>query len=154
MAREPFDDAYFVRREGTGEQMLSDRARCSNEALGMGSTAAAYSDPEYGALSAMGQELDSEQLHDGGLRKRFYHAVFVECMKKRGWTPQDPTREEARAIGHASIRRPEALDAWIKDHEPPLPAPAPAAQGSTTPASAVKETSAAPAPVTGAPAAH
>jgi hypothetical protein len=131
LAREPFDDAFFVRRDGTGAQMLKDRAQCSDEAQNLGSTAAAYSDPEYGALSAMGQELDADQLHDGGLRKRLYRAVFVDCMKKRGWTPLDPTPEEARSIGHASLKRTEALDAWIKAHEPPAPA---VAQASATPA--------------------
>jgi hypothetical protein len=150
-AREPFDDVYFVRHGGVGADMLKDRAACSYQAQNLGSTAAAYSDPEYGALSAMSQELDSDALHDDGLRKRLYRAVFVDCMKRRGWAQLDPTPDEARSIGHASQRHPEALDAWIKTHEPPAPAPAPApapppAHPAPAPAATVPASSASPTP--------
>ena len=121
LAREPFEDAFFVRHGASGVDMLKDRATCITSALDIGSSASAYTDPAYGALNAMSHELDADALHDGGLRKRLYHAVFVDCMKRQGWTPLDPTPEDARAIGHASIRHPEALDAWLKAHEPAAP---------------------------------
>ncbi len=145
LAGEPFDGAFFVRHGGTGAAMLQDRADCSTEALSLGSTAAAYSDPNYGPLAAMGQALDSDALHEGGLHKRLRHAVFADCMKRRGWSPLDPDRDEARAVNRANLRHPEALDAWIKAHEPPeviaaAPAPPPpppaVAAPSTPPANA------------------
>ena len=139
LAREPFDGAYFVRHGGTAAAMLQDRDDCSREALSLGGTASAYSDPNYGPLAAMGQALDSDALHEGGLHKRLRHAVFADCMKRRGWSPLDPDRDEAKAVNRASLRHPEALDAWLKAHEPPdvaaaPPTPAPAVAASSAPA--------------------
>lgn len=133
LAREPFDGAFFVRHGGTGAAMLQDRGECSREALNLGGTAAAYSDPNYGAITAMGQSLDSDALHDAGLHKRLVHAVFADCMKRRGWIPLDPDRTEAKAVNRASPGHPQALDAWIKAHEPPE-APDPAVAASSAPA--------------------
>jgi hypothetical protein len=135
LAREPFDGAFFVRHGGTAAGMLQDRDDCSREALSLGSTAAAYSDPNYGPLAAMGQALDSDALHEGGLHKRLRRAVFADCMKRRGWTPLDPDRDEAKAVNRASLRHPEALDAWLKAHEPPeVLAAAPPSPAQPTPA--------------------
>ena len=135
LAREPFDGVFFVRHGGTAAAMLQDRDDCRHEALSLGDTAAAYSDPNYGPLAAMGQALDSDALHEGGLHKRLTHAVFADCMKRRGWTPLDPDRDEAKAVSRASLRRPEALDAWLNAHEPPeATPPAPTVAASSTPA--------------------
>ncbi len=129
-AREPFDDIYFVRPHGVAQALFDERAQCRRQAFDMGDTAAAYSDPNYGAITAMGQALDTDALHGGGLRKRMQRAVLLDCMKRRGWTQLDPTPDEARAVSRASPHRPEALDAWLMAHEPAAPVavatPAPA----------------------------
>ena len=123
-AREPFDDVFFVKHGGDAEVMFQDRSDCSREAVSIGGTAAAFSDPNYGALSAMGESLDSDALHEGGLHKRLVRAVFLDCMKRRGWSPLDPDRDEIKQVARASPRHPEVLDLWLKAHEPPLPPPA------------------------------
>ncbi len=127
MAREPFDDLFFVKRDGTAAQMLADRTDCRQAATSVGS-GGAYNDPEYGAAAALGESLDSDALHNGGLTKRFQLAVMKRCMERHGWLSVEPTREEARAISRASARHPEALDAWIKARTPPAPAVAAAAE--------------------------
>jgi hypothetical protein len=132
LAREVYDDAYFVRPQGTGASMLQDRNGCRREAQGLGSGSASYSNPQYGALNAMGSALDEDALHEGGLHKRLERAVFNDCMKRLGWTALDPSADEARNISKASLRHTEPLDAWLKAHEP---AAAPAA--SAAPAAAV-----------------
>ena len=98
--------------------MLQDRVDCRRTAQGQGDTASAYSNPQYGALSAMGSALDEDALHEGGLHKRLERAVFDDCMKQHGWTPLQPDGADARAVERASARHPEALDAWIKAHAP------------------------------------
>ncbi len=134
LAREPFDGAYFVRHGGAASAMFQDRSDCSHEALSLGGTASAFSDPDYGALSALSQSLDSDALHEGGLHKRLSRAVFADCMKRRGWTPLEPDKDEARLIAKASPRRPDALDAWMKAHDPPPPAPVPPPAPAAAPA--------------------
>jgi hypothetical protein len=129
LGREVYDDLYFVKAQGTGAAMLQDRVECRKTALGQGSTASAYSNPQYGALSAMGSALDEDALHEGGLHKRLERAVFDDCMKQHGWTPLQPDGADARAVEHASARHPEALDAWIKAH---APAPTVAATAGTS----------------------
>ncbi len=118
LAREPFDDIYFVRPQATTPDLFKDRDQCRREAFSMGDTAAAYSDPNYGAISAMGQALDTDALHGGGMRKRMQKAIMIDCMKRRGWTQLDPSPDEAKAVDRASVRHPDALDAWLKAHEP------------------------------------
>ncbi len=115
---------FFVRPAATAAAMFSDRAQCVREAASMGSTASAYSNPEYGALSAMGSALNEDALHEGGIHKRMQHAILIDCMKRLGWTQLDPAPDEARPVAKASLRHPEALDAWLKAHEPPPAAPA------------------------------
>ncbi len=124
VAAAPFADVYFVRAAATAGALFTDRGQCTAEAFSMGSSAAAYSNPEYGAASAMGSALDEDALHEGGLHKRLQRAIMVDCMEHRGWTQLNPSPEDARSIGKATPRRPEALDAWLKAHEPPLPAAA------------------------------
>ena len=126
-AREPYDEVYFVRIHANTQALFDDRSQCRREAFSMGDTAAAYSDPNYGAITAMGQALDTDALHGGGLRKRMERAIFVDCMKRRGWTQLDPAPDEAKAVGRSSPRHPEILDAWLKTHEPAPAAVAPAA---------------------------
>jgi hypothetical protein len=130
LAREPYDDAFFVRPHATASAMLQDRSDCRGQALHMSDSAAAYSNPQYGALSAMGSALDEDALHDGGLRKRLQRAVFEDCMKQKGWTAADPSGSDLHELMKASARRPVALDAWLKTHEPAetAAAVAPAAQ--------------------------
>jgi hypothetical protein len=125
-APEPYNDAFFVRPHATAQAMLQDRADCRTQALHMSDTAASYSNPQYGALSAMGSALDEDALHDGGLHKRLQQAVFNDCMKQKGWTEADPTSTEIREL-KASQHHPELLDAWLKAHEPAEPPPAPPA---------------------------
>ncbi len=144
MAREDFSNAFFVRRGATASEMFKDRSQCTAKALDLGDSAAEYSDPQYGALSAMGDALDEDQLHDSGLRKRLRRAILDHCMEQLGWAPLDPERGEAKAIAKASPRKPEALDAWLTAHEPP-PAPEPAATAAATTTSAPAKTAAQPA---------
>ena len=120
---------FFVRPSATAAAMFSDRTQCSREAATMGSTSAAYSNPEYGALAAMGSALDEDALHEGGIHKRMLHAIMIDCMKRLGWTQLDPSPDEAKPVARASPRHPEALDAWLKTHEPP---PAPTASAAPT----------------------
>ena len=94
-----------------------------NDAYSLNSGAAAYSNPEYGALSAMGSALDEDALHEGGLHKRMQRAVLVDCMRRLGWTQLDPGPDEVKVVAKASPRHPEALDAWLKAHEPAAPPP-------------------------------
>ena len=124
-AAEPFSDILFVRVSATSAALFADRAQCGREASSMGSSAAGYSNPEYGALSAMSSALDERALHEGGLHKRMVRAMVIDCMKRRGWIPQDPAPDEAKALAKVSPRHPQALDAWLRAHEPPA-APAPA----------------------------
>jgi hypothetical protein len=127
--QQPFDDMFFVRRGADAQAMFFDRDQCRKEALalGMGSSAAAYSNPQYGALAAMGAALDSDQLHNGGLRKRMQLAVMNTCMKRMGWEPHELTPGD-RAVAHASLKHPEALNAWLKANEPAAPAAPPQVQ--------------------------
>jgi hypothetical protein len=125
LATEPYQDGFFVKRGATARQMFQDRAECARTALTMGDTAALYSNPEYGALAAMGSALDEDSLHEGGIHKRLQRAVVNDCMKRLGWAVLDPEPDEARTIARASPKHPEALDAWLKTHEPPEPAPVP-----------------------------
>ncbi len=120
---------FFVRPAATASALFTDRTDCSRQAASMGSTAAAYSNPEYGALSAMGSALDEDALHEGGIHKRMLHAIMIDCMKRLGWTQLDPSPDEAKPVAKASPRHPEALDAWLKTHEPP---PAPTASAAPT----------------------
>ncbi len=122
-AAEPFNDAFFVRHAATAKDLFADRRQCSNDAYSLNSGAAAYSNPEYGALSAMGSALDEDALHEGGLHKRMQRAVLVDCMRRLGWTQLDPGPDEVKVVAKASPRHPEALDAWLKAHEPAGPPP-------------------------------
>lgn len=141
-AREPYGDAYFVKRGGDAARMFQDRETCTRESMSLGGTASAYSNPQYGALSAMGQALDSDALHDGGLRKRMGRAVLDACMKRLGWARRDLGPED-KAVSRASVKKPQALDAWITANAPaepvaeaPRPAAAqPAAAAAASPAS-------------------
>ena len=132
-ARQPFDDIYFVRAQATTPALFKDRDQCRREAFSMGDTAAAYSDPNYGAISAMGQALDTDALHGGGMRKRMQKAIMIDCMKRRGWTQLDPSPDEAKAVDRASVRHPDALDAWLKAHEPAAVAPVAAVEAPKKP---------------------
>jgi len=122
--RQPFDDVFFVKRGGTAEAMFADRAGCRKEALALelGSSAAAYSNPQYGALAAMGAALDSDQLHAGGLKKRMQRAALLSCMRRFGWEQRDLGPGD-RDAARASLKKPEALDAWLKANEPAAPPP-------------------------------
>ena len=127
-ARDLYDDAFFVRPHATAADLFQDRAQCRDTASHMSDTDASYSNPRYGALSAMGSALDEDALHDGGLHGRLQRAVFDDCMKQRGWTPAEVSNDESRMLLRANARHPDALDAWLKAHEPPPePSPAPAA---------------------------
>jgi hypothetical protein len=118
-ARDLYDDLFFVRTHASAADLFQDRADCRNTALHMGENAATYSNPQYGAISAMSSALDEGELHDGGLRLRLQQAVFVDCMKEKGWVQATPTAEEQKLLMHASLRHPEALNDWLKSHEPP-----------------------------------
>lgn len=122
------DGAYFVKRGATAADFFVDRDACEHEAASLGDSPDAYSDPRYGALRAMGQAIDSDALHGGGLRKRMLAAVFNDCMKRLSWSPLGPAPDEIKALKRASPKHPQALDAWLKANEPPPPPPpAPAA---------------------------
>ncbi len=124
-AREVYDDVFFVRAHASAGDLFQDRAACRTAATHMSDADAFYSNPEYGALSAMGSALDEDALHDGGLHKRMERVVFDHCMRAKGWADAAPTGQELKALQRADIHHPQALDAWLKSHEPP-PAAAPA----------------------------
>ena len=127
LARDIYDDTYFVKTKGTAAGLFQDRKVCRRQALNLGSTSSSYSNPQYGALNAMGSALDEGELHEGGLRKRLVRAVFDDCMKRLGWSPLEPDGAEAKAVARANEKHPEPLDAWLKAHEPA------AAQADATP---------------------
>jgi hypothetical protein len=118
-ARDVYDDAFFVRPHASAADLFGDRAACRNAAEHMSDAAAAYSNPEYGALSAMGSALDEDALHEGGLHKRLERAVFMHCLDRNDWVSATPTGEELKVLMRASLRHPEALNAWLKANEPP-----------------------------------
>lgn len=134
-----FDEVFFVRTHASAADLFGDRAICRDAAQHMSDADAAYSNPEYGALSAMGSALDEDALHDGGLHKRLERAVFMHCMETKAWVAADPSKEELKTLLRANRRHPEALDSWLRSHEPP-PAPPPA-----PPAAVVKTVASAPA---------
>jgi hypothetical protein len=123
-AHEPYDDVFFVRSHATAADLFKDRADCRDTASHTNDTAAFYSNPQYGALSAMGSSLDEDNLHEGGLHKRLERVVFEACMTMKGWTLADVPPDEVKVLMRADARHPELLDAWLKTHEP-LPAPPP-----------------------------
>lgn len=118
LAREVYDDVFFVKAQGTAAGLFQDRKTCRRQALGLQTTSSSYSNPQYGALNAMGSALDEGELHEGGLRKRLQRAVFDDCMKRLGWSLLEPEGPDARAVARASEKHPEALDAWLRAHEP------------------------------------
>jgi hypothetical protein len=114
----PYDDVYFVKVGGDAHQMFADRNACTLVAKSIGiGHGEAYSDPDYGLLSAMGTALDSDSLH-GGIGRKVHRAALEKCMQKRGWTQQDPLGDDTRSVKKASESHPEALDAWIKANQP------------------------------------
>ena len=165
------DRTFFVKRGGGAIAMLDDRDACIKiaEAISMGRGGEAYSDPDYGMISAMGAALESGALENGsGVGKAVRRAALEKCMEKRGWSQLNPSEADERAIRKASRKDPAALDAWLKANEPAMvqtvsspasAAPAPAA-AVPTPAAAQAAPSdaaaaaAAPAPVAPVPAAE
>lgn len=148
-AGEPYDDRFFVKHGGTAQQMLDDRAECRRQALALGTGDSSYSNAQYGALAALGSALDSDALHDGGIRRRMQNAVLESCMDRQGWTPLEPTKAEARDLARIPGRD-EALTAWLKAHEPPATPPTPdtgTPAGTQTAAALPGAKSATPAPV-------
>ncbi len=126
-AHDVYDDVFFVRIQASATDLFKDRGDCRTTALHMNDTAAFYSNPQYGALSAMGSALDEDALHDGGLTKRLQRAVFDDCMKSKGWTLAEVSREELRQLMRADASHPQVLNAWLKAHEPAPEPPAPSA---------------------------
>ncbi len=124
-ARDVYDDIFFVRAHASAADLFQDRDACRTAATHMSDTDAAYSNPQYGALSAMGSALDEDSLHEGGLHKRLERAVFDHCMKTKGWTLAEPAGEDLKQLLRASPHRPQAIDAWLKTHEPAPEAAAP-----------------------------
>jgi hypothetical protein len=143
LAREhqDYEDLFFMRAKATAQGFFQDRSSCRYQAAHVSDNAAEYTEPEYGALSAMGSALDEYQLHEGGLHKRLQQAAFTECMEHLGWTPADLTPEEIRELKKADPRHPELLDAWLKTHEPP---PEPVAATAAKPAPPAKPAATAP----------
>ena len=134
LAREDYGGLFFVKPQGTAVEMFQDRAECRKVAQGLGATSSSYSNPQYGALNAMGSALDEDALHEGGLHKRLQIAILHDCMGRRGWTPLQPDGADAAAVEHASLAHPQALDAWIKAHAPAAAAGKPAAAAVVPPA--------------------
>ncbi len=134
-ARDVYDDVFFVRAHASAGDLFQDRADCRTAATHMSDADAAYSNPQYGALSAMGSALDEDALHEGGLHKRLERAVFEHCMKTKGWALAEPAAEELKQLLRASPHRPQAIDAWLKAHEP-------APEAASTPSEPVVKTAA------------
>jgi hypothetical protein len=134
-ARDVYDDVFFVRQHASAAELFADRNECRTTAQHMSDASSYYSNPEYGALSAMGSALDEDALHDGGLRKRLERAVFMHCMEHKDWQSAAPSGAELKALLRASPGHPEALNAWLKANEP-ASAPAPPPPAMKTAASA------------------
>ncbi len=126
-ARELYDDIFFVRAHATAPDLFADRIECRRAADHMRDTDSSYSNPQYGALSAMGSALDEDSLHDSGLSQRVHRAVFEDCMRHKGWTEADVPPGDLKLLLRADARHPGPIDAWLKAHEPPPEPPAAAA---------------------------
>jgi hypothetical protein len=120
-----YDKVFFVRAGGTAQAMWADRDACTKiaENVGLHRGGEAFSDPDYGMISAMGAALESDSMQSYG--KEVRRAALEKCMEKHGWTQLDPDDGDEKAVRHANAKQPEALDAWIKANAP-APAPAPA----------------------------
>jgi hypothetical protein len=140
LAGASLSEAWFVRaKDASAATMLADRAECVAQAEQFGvDRASDFSNPEYGSLTALGAALDEDALH-GGAKQAVRKTVRDACMSKRGWARVDPSDEDAKLLKKTSLRKPEALDAWIKanaDKAPPPAAPKPKAPAKTETASA------------------
>ena len=144
LARELYDDVFFVQAHATAANLFSDRIECRSAADHMRDTDSSYSNPQYGALSAMGSALDEDSLHDSGLSKRVHRAVFEDCMRHKGWTEVEVSRDDLKLLLRADARHPGPIDAWLKAHEP-LSEPPPVAAAAPAPP-VVKTAAATPAP--------
>lgn len=127
LAGASLSEAWFVRaKDASAATMLADRTECVAQAEQFGvDRASDFSNPEYGSLTALGAALDEDALH-GGAKQAVRKAVRDACMSKRGWARVDPSDEDVKLLKKTSLRKPEALDAWIKanaDKAPPPPAP-------------------------------
>ena len=129
-ARDLYDDVFFVRTHATAFDLFGDRIECRGAADHMRDTDSSYSNPQYGALSAMGSALDEDALHDGGLAKRVHRAVFEDCMRKKGWTEIEVSHDDLKRLLRADAHHPGPIDAWLKANEP---SPAPAVAASIAP---------------------
>jgi hypothetical protein len=132
-----FDKVFFVKRGGAALEMFEDRDACTRiaENVGLQRNGEAYSDPDYGMISAMGAALDADTMN-GGVGKAVRRAALEKCMEKRGWSQVDPAEAEEKAVRRASRKDPTALDAWLKANEPAVvqatAPPAPTVAASTT----------------------
>jgi hypothetical protein len=113
-----YDKIFFVKAGGTAQSMWADRDACSKiaEQVGLQRGGEAYSDPDYGMISAMGAALESDSMQSYG--KVVRRAALAKCMEKRGWTQADPSDADEKAVRHANAKSPEALDNWIKANAP------------------------------------
>ena len=132
-ARELYDDVFFARTNASAADLFADRADCRGAADHMRDTDSSYSNPQYGALSAMGSALDEDSLHDSGLAKRVHRAVFEDCMRKKGWTEVEVSRDDLKLLLRADARHTGPIDSWLKTHQPPPEAPAPVAMTAAAP---------------------
>ena len=113
-----YDKVFFVKAGGTAQAMWADRAACGKIAdnIGLQRGGEAFSDPDYGMISAMGAALESDSMQSYG--KEIRRAALEKCMEKHGWSQLDPADADEKAIRHANARQPEALDNWIKANAP------------------------------------
>jgi hypothetical protein len=148
----PYDNVFFVKKGATSAQLFTDRSACADVAKGVQiGRDEAYSDPDYGVLSAMGTAIDSDSMH-GGIGKAVQRAALEKCMEKRGWVQQDPIGDDAKPVRKASSKNPAALDAWLKAHEPAAVQTEVAASGAATPSASASTPRPAAAPTAPAPA--
>jgi hypothetical protein len=120
-----YDKVFFAKVGGTAQAMWADRTTCAKiaEAVGLQRGGEAYSDPDYGMISAMGAALESDSMQSYG--KEIRRAALEKCMEKRGWTQVDLADADEKAVRHANAKQPEALDNWIRANAPAA-APPPA----------------------------
>ena len=102
LAREVYDDLYFVKPQASAAGLFQDRAECRREAQGQGGAAQAYSNPEYGAVSAMGSALDEDALFyalSRGIPEAQARALLIGAFL--GEVVERIAHEGARALARA-----------------------------------------------------
>jgi hypothetical protein len=100
----PYDNVFFVKKGATSAQLFTDRSACADVAKGVQiGRDEAYSDPDYGVLSAMGTAIDSDSMHRASARRssarrlrNAWRSVAGSSRTRSVMTPSPSARPAAR----------------------------------------------------------